>query len=344
MTEPFDCRLDGAKGGLAVEATGLATASEELPYVDIDGVEPEGHDVTLRLADGTTRVISAIGPRYDEFVTALGEAWRRRRRASLLVWTGDAPIDEYVTHTGETSSTVVLFPDGLTVEGWSGAPQVAPFGLIDNVERDGYRITVSLRGSLAPVVVRGLGPRTDEFLADLDRARSDAVARVSRSYAALSEDLDGFTAPDGWAVTQDQAGAHWAALRTAVGRAGRETELTTLARIAGSLRLGVKLQKDGEAMPFVLAAAGSRIAVESTSSDKARATFVFETDDVDRLNAVLVLTSFRREAISSPPEDLGRWAPAVRLLESVQWARNILVDRVVHDATWEQRIAGALTA
>jgi hypothetical protein len=59
---------------------------------------------------------------------------------------------------------------------------------------------------------------------------------------------------------------------------------------------------------------------------------------------VLLLTSFRREAISFPEDQLGRWAVAVRTLDIVQWARRALVARVVHDDGWETSVRRALTS
>ncbi len=92
----------------------------------------------------------------------------------------------------------------------------------------------------------------------------------------------------------------------------------------------------------MLAPVGSRIAVEGTADDEARATFVFRTDDVERLNVALLLTSFRREAISLPADQLGRWALAVRTLDVVRWARESLVARVIHDETWADKVRAAL--
>lgn len=96
-------------------------------------------------------------------------------------------------------------------------------------------------------------------------------------------------------------------------------------------------------MPFVLAPRAGKVAVEGTAADEARATFVYATDDIDRLNAALLLTSFRREAISLPEDQLGRWALAVRTLDVVRWARSALVARVVHDEAWADKVAEALT-
>ncbi len=72
----------------------------------------------------------------------------------------------------------------MTVDGWSNATDLAPFSLIERVERDGYAITLRMRGGLAPLVIRQLGRRTDEFLADLDTARNDLVRRTADAYGA----------------------------------------------------------------------------------------------------------------------------------------------------------------
>jgi hypothetical protein len=315
-----------------------------IPYVDIDGVRVEGHRVAFDMADGTTRAITQVGRQHEDFVLELDKAWRHARRAALLQWTGDAPIDEYDGRDGAAPVKVVLFGDGVTVEGHTGAPAMAPFSLIDRVDRDNYTITLSLRAGLAPVVIRQLGRRTDEFLLDLDKARSALVTRTMAAYADFSHNLTGFSSPDGWAVDEDAAGTYWSALRAAVAGQERGPEVDLLESLAGgALRLGIKANFAGAALPFALASANGKTAVEGTAEGEARATFVFATDDVDRLNAVLLLTSFRREAISFPEDQLGRWAVAVRLLEIVRWARAALVDRVVHDAAWADKVTAALS-
>jgi hypothetical protein len=338
----FPCWLDDDAVTIAVEPTGLATASRHLAHVDIDEVQVDGHNIALRLVGGTTVTISQLGRQRDDFLLKFGEARRAARRAALLQWTGDRPIDEYEGRGGDDPLTVTLFADGLTVDGWSAASQVAPFSLIERVEREGYKITVGLRGGLAPVVVRQLGRRTDEFLLDLERARTELVARTAQAYAALSDRLAGFNAPDGWAVTADEAGQWWGALRTAVA-SSRPAEVDGLEHLADrDMRAGIKAQPDGTSMPFVLAPRGQMVAVEGTHADEARATFVYRTDDIDRLNAALLLTSFRREAISLPEDQLGRWTLAVRTLEIVRWARSALAARVVHDEGWTEKITQAL--
>lgn len=338
----FQGHLDGSPVTIAIEPTSLVADGRALPYVDIDAIEVDGHTIGLPMTDGRHAVVDQLGHRHDEFLLAFSDAWRRARRAALLQWTGDAPIDEYEAH-GDPPATAVLFPDGLTVERLTGTPAMAPFSLVEGVERDGYRITLHLRAGLDNVVVDKLGKRTDEFVLDLDKARNDLAAATVAAYAALAPDLAGFTAPDGWAVSQTDAGGYWAALRAAVAGGERAAEIDHLAALAGdALRLGIKIQRDGAAMPFALAPVNGKVAVEGAAEGEARATFVFATDDIDRLNAVLLLTSFRREAISLPDDQLGRWALAVRSLDIVRWARRALVARVVHDDTWADKVTGAL--
>jgi hypothetical protein len=97
-------------------------------------------------------------------------------------------------------------------------------------------------------------------------------------------------------------------------------------------------------LPFLIASIGAgesaRVAVEAVDADD-RATFVFATEDLDRLNAVLILTAFRREALALPDNELGRWAVSVRTQSAVRWARERLIARIVHDDGWPTALAEA---
>jgi len=107
------------------------------------------------------------------------------------------------------------------------------------------------------------------------------------------------------------------------------------------VRIGVFTDGGSSTLPFVLAPIGNRVVVEATDGDD-RATFVFTTEDVARLNAVLVLTSFRREAIFLPEAQLGRWAVAARVWPAVREARAALSARIVHDDRWAEHLAAAV--
>ena len=90
-----------------------------IPYVDMDDVTVDRHTTTVALAGGTTAVLSHLGGGNDDFLLKFGTARRSARRAALLQWTGDAPIDEYDAGVDRDATTVVLFRDGLTVESWA---------------------------------------------------------------------------------------------------------------------------------------------------------------------------------------------------------------------------------
>jgi hypothetical protein len=341
LTRTYPCQLDGQPGDATIGATELVVNGRSYPYVDLDDVRVDDHRIHLTPVHGAPAELSHLARNTDEFVLRFRTARASARRAALLQWTGDAPLAMFESHGGDEPITVVLFADGLVVEPLNGAPQFAPFSLIDDIERDGYRIKLVLRGA-ANVTVEKLGSETDLFLQRLATARNDLVTRTAKAYAALDDALSGFPAPDGWAVDRAGAGPYWGALRSSFGGGDRADQIAVLEQLSGeSLRLGIKASVEGGAFRFALAPVGSKVAVEG-GGDEARATFVFATDDVDRLNAVLLLTSFRREAISLPEDSLGRWALAVRTLESVQWARKALVARVVHDDTWGAKVEAAL--
>jgi hypothetical protein len=335
----FPCRLAGEALVATVGDENLTIGALRIPYVDIDGMSVADHRVTLSIAGSDGIEISHLARRTDEFVRVFREARARARRAALLQWTNEPPIDVYPIRVGDEEGQVVLFADGVTLEPMNGSPQIAPLGLIERVARDGYRITLVLRGT-DPVVLPTLAKRTDEFLVDLDRARSDLGRKTAAAYGALDETLLGFDAPDGWAVDAASAGRWWGALRAAM-RGSDAERFDALASLAGDrLRLGLKMVGD-TAMPFALVPHGAKVAVESFG-DEARATYVFRTDDVDWLNVVLLVTSFRREVFSLAEAELGRWAVAVRTLPLVRAAREAYARRVIHDEQWPANLAAAL--
>ena len=340
----YPAQVDGVAGTLAVGPDALDAAGRALPYVDMDAVTVTGYTIDLGMHPAGSARLSALGPRTDAFLTELDAARSRARRAALLQWTGTPEIAAFAqapTGPADTPVSVHVFDDGLTVEPRNGTPEPVPYALIDRIDRDGYTITIHRRG-LDPVTIRRLGPRTDEFLATVERARSTQRRSMADAFGGLDDRLRGFSAPDGWAVTPSEAGSFGGALVSAFAAGDRAVEMATLAGLArGGMRYGIALQPEGP-MPFVLAVGGSTTAVESAGSGEARATYLFATTDAAALNRALILTSFRREALYLAENDLGRWSLAARTLPVVQWARSAFLARVVHDDGWQGGIAAAL--
>ena len=344
MNDSYRFQCGGLPATVAVGPAALDVDGRSLPYIEMDTVTAAGHRIELGMHGADSVTLSALGPSYDAFLADLDTARAADRRAALLQWTGTPELDSYRQAPGGESdvpTTVHLFADGLTVEPRCGVPEMVPFGLLDRVERDGYTITLHRRG-LTPVAIRRLGPRTDEFIADLERARVAARRQVGDAFAALDDRLTGFQAPNGWAVRADEAGVFGGALAEVFAAGDRADEVAVLLGLARQpARYGIALQPDGP-MPFVLVAGASKAAVEAVGEGEARATYVFATTDLDRLNTALLLTGFRREALYLPEASLGRWSLAARALPVVQWARSAYSARVVHDDAWPAAVAAAL--
>jgi hypothetical protein len=332
--------VDGEPAHASAGPAALEAGGRTLPWVDLDGVRLGDHRIDLETVDGARMTLSHLARAHDRFVSEMLAARAAARRAALLQWAGDAPLDTYVARMDGEAVPVHLFADGLTVEPVGAPPVHAPLSLVRDVERDGYTITLRMRG-LPDVVVDRLGRRTDEFLLDLERARTDLTARTAEAYRELSGALAGFGAPDGWAVGPEDAGAWWSPLRAAV-HARAPAEMEHLERLARSeVRYGIKRLAGADTLTFCLARAGELVAVEGTG-EQARATYVFRCADVDRLNVALLAINFRRDALHLPEERLGRWRLAVRTLEVVRWARTALVARIPHDGAWADKTAAAL--
>ncbi len=325
---PYPCRVDGRATTATIADDGLNIDGRlAVTWLDADVVHEADHSVSLTLPHGEL-TIAHLGTGFDRFCGDLREARGKVRRPALTQSTG-APLDSYVSHDRGEIVDVHLCPGALVVEPRGGGATAVPLPSIVDVTRDGWTITISQR-VFDPVVLSGLGQRTDELLGHLRRAREDlgAAARAA----------SGFPLDDGWAVDPDGA------LRAAVLGGERAAEAEVLAGLAGDrLRVGIWTDGGRASMPFLLAPVGDLVAVEATDADD-RATYIFRVDDVERLNAVLVLTTFRREVYSLPDAQLGRWATAVRVLEPVRWLRAALAARVVHDDAWPDKVRAALHA
>ena len=214
------------------------------------------------------------------------------------------------------------------------------------MKRDGWVFHLHCRG-IDDVDLRGFGPRTDEFELRLAETRDALAATTRAALTTFEPGLEGLDIPDGWAITAAEAGAHADPLVQKWANAGRAEQVKTLTDLVGAdhLRYGMWTEGGTVTMPFVLAVSGQgdtmKVAVEAVDAND-RATFVFAVDDVDRFNAALILSAFRREVMSLPDAELGRWAVAVRMQPQVQWMRERLVARIVHDANWADGIKTAL--
>ena len=333
-------RLDGRDVEAVVTDDALVVDQRPVPWLDVDELEEGDHRLTLHLADGAQVTLTHLGSTHDRFLEDLRRRRRLVRLPALTVVTGD-PLESWVSRDPAGAADVHLFSRSLVVESRRGVVTNVPLPLLDRVDRDGHSFLLRCRG-IPDVTVRSLGKGTDRFADLLDRTRRSLLAATATAFAAFDPALAGFTAPDGWAFTATEAGVHWAPLLGRATAGERSAEVAFLSDLAGD-RLAIGLWTGGgtETMPFVLAPVGDRVVVEAVDADD-RATFVFRGDDVARLNAALVLTAFRRDAIALPDDRLGRWAVAARTSPVVKWARGALVARVVHDAGWIDGVRAVL--
>lgn len=340
--------LDGKPAVFGIGPHGLDAGGRIFAWVEMDGLAARGHTIELSIYDATLGAqrytISLLGPRFDAFLADLAEARSRARRAALLQWTGEPELRAFTQAPESPDDDPValhVFADGFTAEPRTGVPDLVPFGLVTDIARDGYRITVQRRG-LPEITVRRLGSRTDEFEQVIARCRAADTAATAAAFAEFDDRLTGLSAPHGWAITAAEAGAFGGALADAFAAGPRAEEIGILAGLApGGLRYGISLQPEAP-LPFVLAVGRGAVAVESVAEDEARATYVFATADADAVNRALIMLSFRREAVYLPAERLGRWTLAARTLPIVQWARSVFAARVIHDDNWRSAITAAL--
>lgn len=348
-------RLAGEPTTLTVAEDGATVGDRHLDWLDVDDVRYGAHALTFVLPDGEAVEVTHLGRGFDACAAQVRTLRGAARRPALTQGAFDPLVTfeardlRAATAGAEPPVTdVLLFPHALTVEPRGGPATCLPLPLVAAVERDGWTLTLRMRG-LDDVTLSGLGARTDELLQRLDAARAELQRATDAAYAETDPSLTGIDAPDGWALGPEDAGPRWEPMRAAWLARARGEQARTLVGLAApdGVRLGLWTEGGTLRLPFLLAASGTgaaaRVAVEAVDADD-RATFVFATDDLDRLNAALVQTAFRRDALALPDAELGRWAVAVRTQPVVRWARERLVARVVHDAGWTAAVTAALAA
>lgn len=337
----YACRLDGEDALVELTVDSAAFFERKIPWIDIDRQEENGRNLVWHIASGldpaTTPVqISHLGKHHDECVDEIRKLRGAARRAACA-HTPHEPLESFIGRRGEIVDDVIVLPQGISIEPRGGIATYLPWGLVDSLVRDGYSFTVRGHG-VGDVNIAGFGRRTDEFSLVVARARTDLDEVVQQAF--VDAGVPDVCAPDGWAVSAVGTGASILAAWAAKSRA---MEVEVLLTVAEETRVGLWTEGGATALPFIMCRVGSRVAVEAVDADD-RATFVFESDDLDRLNAALLLTSFRRELLSSDLEELGSWAVAVRTQPVVRWLRERLVARVVHNDSWPTAVLAALSA
>ena len=319
-----------AEAGLHID--GLDPADRMLAWLDVDDLDDADHRITLVMADGMRLTLTRTGATHDRFVDEIRAARRAVRLPAAAMATG-APDATFTSRHPTAPADIHLFAKAVVIEPRSGHPTCVPLSLIEAVRRDGHTILLDCRG-ITDTSITMLGARTDEFCDRLGRARTALRVATMAAYEAFDPRLAGCAVPDGWSITRADDTAVWTAMHSAATTGERSLEVTELSGLADArLRYGLFTDGGEHPLPFLLAPVGDLVVVESVGDDD-RATFVFRTDDVERLNAALIAVAFRREVLSQPVDELGRWAVAARTSPTVVWARAACVARVVHGPQW----------
>lgn len=329
MTE-YAARLDGTDVSLAVESDGLAFDGQLLPWHAVDTLGDEGPAIDLGVAeaDGSLRRvrISHLGAARDTVASAMRDARGAARRRALAQ--SDLPVIEHVVaHRGDHVVDVSVLPQGLVVEPRGDTATYLPWGLVRDVQRTGHRLAFATRWGPG-IEVSHLGAATDEFLLTVARARNALESAAHEAARALGG--PDITWVDGWATSDARAVEAWAGL-DAAGYAAHVVD------VCDDVRAGIFTEGGTRPMPFLLGGAGSVVIVEGVG-ERDRATFAFDTADIERVNAALLTCSFRREVLFLPETELGPWAAALRTENEVAWLRSALRARWAHDDRWEERL------
>lgn len=336
----YSARVDGRDTRVQVAIDGLDIGDRLISWLEVDLVAEGDHRIGLGLAQGSELQITGLGAVHDRFVNEMRVARRRARLPALTVATGD-PRESFVSREPDGWIDVHLFDGLLVLDHRSGETTAIPLSLIETIERRGHDTVITCRG-LGEHRVGKLGAATDRFADLFERARRDQRTALAAVAAAFDTRLAGCSLPDGWAVGPDDEPVWWPVLGDIAASGERGSEFGLLQELADRpVRLGLATAEGETPMLLALASRGRRIVVESLSGEP-RATFVFESDDLDRLNAALVVASFRRDVIALPEEQLGRWAVAVRTSPIVRGLRESLVARVEHREGWADSLRHAV--
>ena len=121
-----------------------------------------------------------------------------------------------------------------------------------------------------------------------------------------------------------------------------EGAAAVLGAACDELRAGIYTEGGTRSVPFLLGRTSSgRVVVEGVGEED-RATFVFDSDDLGRVNAALLRSSLRRQLLFRSEAELGGAATVGRLDAEVRWLRSVLAARVIHDDAWERKIREAI--
>lgn len=328
----YPARVDGVDAAIVITPESLDLPDRSIPWHAVDTMDDEGQRIVLGVAEGESGTaarmeIGHLGSQRDAVAERMREARGGARRASL----GQADlavVETFESRDGGDVIDVAVLPHGIVAEPRGRCAVFVPWGLVSDVSRDGHSFTLALRYG-PPVRIAGLGRRTDEFAGVVGRLRGELTALTRE--AARSWNLSDLPWEDGWALADPRAVRAW------LGRLP-EADAAVLADACADLRAGLFTEGGSQDVPFLLGRLGEgRVLVEGVGEED-RATFVFSTDDVDRVNAALLVVSFRREMLALPSGELGRWAAAIRTQPEAAWLRSALQARVVHDHRWADRL------
>lgn len=304
----YSARCFGSEGTLDVDDDGLAFGDWSMTWDRVDGLRAGEREVEFAIGTGMepgteSVVVDRLGAAYDACLDEIIRC-RAEARQSILGRGATAPDASFISRpSADTVVDVRILPSGLVVEPRDGTPgRFLPWGLVSDIRREGHRYVISTRG-VESLTVGGLGPRTDDFGIRAQAAREATAA------------------DDGWGTPH--VGAVPAGVEALIAEAADARD--------------IRWRSGGEERSYLLVRRGERTILEPLDVED-HATFVFGSGDMDRVNAALLLIGFSRDVLWNDESTLGALATMLRTSPEARWLRGGLVERIVHDDRWSQRI------
>ena len=321
-TQPLEARAEITEDAIILSG-GQLGSRVGLPFVDLMDMRLLSHRLHLAMREGEA-VLSQLGYQTEDFFEKLWAAYSARSRKSLFI---DEPLvmasegDYAYTEPGIERKSIAcleLYPDCLCILPHDAGARRVPLCFAESPARDGFALDIALDTGERYRIAR-LGRDTDPFFETLTNRHAHTVKAWRAAHRDLEQNLEA--------------------------RLGNAAEALHVFRAQAPCVACGLFSSDDEAF-WIAGISEGRAAVELVC-DEQTATYLYRfTVAPDAflasLHHAMEAVKTNRRVIYLPEEELPGeplFRMAIERSSHVRFLRSCNAGRIIHTASWEQRVA-----